>query len=78
MRLTSLMLFGAGYVLGAKAGRRRYEQIVALAKTATSNLERKSARQRILEYADGGTPLTQVFGHANGSSSILTEQQVTR
>jgi len=78
MKLTSLMLFGAGYVLGAKAGRGRYEQIVALTKTATSNLEQKSARQRILEYADGGTSLTQIFGQANGSSSILPEQQATR
>ena len=78
MKITGLMLFGAGYVLGTRAGRGRYEQIVALAKTAASNLEQKSARQRILEYADGGKPLTQMFGQANGSSSIFTERQTTR
>lgn len=57
MRLTGLLLFAAGYVLGAKAGHRRYEQIVTAASRAASHLEDKSARQRIIGYADGTRPL---------------------
>ena len=77
MKLTSLVLFGAGYVLGTKAGRERYEQIAALAKTAATNFEHKSARQRILEYADGGTSLTGMLSKANGSSSSPSARQQT-
>jgi len=78
MKITSLMLFGAGYVLGTKAGRARYEQIMALAKSATSNLEQKSARERILEYADGGKPLAQMLGKSNGFASTFAEQRSAR
>ena len=78
MKLTSLVLFGAGYVLGTKAGRERYEQIAALARTAATSFEQKSARQRILEYADGGKSLTGMLAKANGSSSALSEEQPTR
>lgn len=78
MKITNLMLFGAGYVLGTRAGRGRYEQIAALAKKAAANLEQKSARQQILEYADGGSPLTQMLSKANGSSSASTEQPLVR
>lgn len=73
-----MALFGAGYVLGTKAGRARYEQIMALAKSATSNLEQKSARDRILEYADGDSPLGQMLGRANGSAPTFTQQQRAR
>ena len=75
MKLTSLVLFGAGYVLGTKAGRERYEQIAAFAKTAANNFENKSARQRILEYADGGTSLTGMLSKANGSASSSSARQ---
>ena len=77
MKLTSLVLFGAGYVIGTKAGRERYEQIAAFAKTAANNFEHKSARERILEYADGGTSLTGMLSKANGSSSSSARQQAT-
>jgi hypothetical protein len=40
-------MFGAGYVLGAKAGRERYQQIVAAAQTAAQRLEK---------YGDRGKP----------------------
>jgi hypothetical protein len=78
MKLTSLVLFGAGYVLGTKAGRERYEQITALARTAAANLEQKSARQRILEYADGGHSVAAMLSKANGSSAPLSEPHPTR
>jgi hypothetical protein len=37
--LSKLIVFGAGYVLGAKAGRDRYNQIVAIAQEAARRLE---------------------------------------
>jgi hypothetical protein len=42
VRLRSLALFGVGYVLGTKAGRERYGQIVAAAQTASKRLEEYS------------------------------------
>lgn len=39
MRLRTLAVFGIGYVLGTRAGRERYEQIVAAAKRAGQRLE---------------------------------------
>jgi hypothetical protein len=39
-------MFGAGYVLGTKAGRERYAQIVTVAGTASKRLEEYSARHR--------------------------------
>lgn len=32
MRLATIVAFGVGYLVGTKAGRERYEQIVAAAK----------------------------------------------
>lgn len=45
MRLTTLVVFGAGYVMGTKAGQERYAQIVAVAEKASKRLEEYSARQ---------------------------------
>jgi hypothetical protein len=39
VRLRSLAVFGLGYVLGTRAGRERYEQIVAAAQNASKRLE---------------------------------------
>ena len=44
MRLTTLVMFGAGYVIGTKAGRERYEQIVAMAERASRRLDEFSAQ----------------------------------
>lgn len=45
MKLTRIAIFGAGYVLGTKAGRERYEQIVVAAQNASQRLE---------SYGNGG------------------------
>ena len=45
MKLRSLALFGVGYVLGAKAGRERYAQIVEAVQTASQRLD-EARRQR--------------------------------
>jgi hypothetical protein len=39
VKLTSIALFGAGYVLGTRAGRERYAQIVQLAQKASERLD---------------------------------------
>ena len=61
MRLTTVVMFGAGYVMGTKAGRERYEQIVMVAENASKRLDQFSARtpggrseRRCLARADQG------------------------
>ena len=49
-KLTVLAIFGLGYVLGAKAGRDRYEQIRGLAQTASKNFEGSDLRERLETY----------------------------
>ncbi len=44
MTLTKAALFAAGYVLGARAGRDRYAQILEVAARASERLEELSAR----------------------------------
>jgi hypothetical protein len=39
VRLRSLLVFGVGYVLGSRAGRERYEQLLAAAKRASARLD---------------------------------------
>ena len=39
LRLRSLLVFGVGYVLGSRAGRERYEQLLAAAKRASARLD---------------------------------------
>ncbi|MDF8266078.1 hypothetical protein [Luteipulveratus flavus] len=39
MRKLSLVVFGAGYVLGTKAGRQRYDQIAAAARAVSTRLD---------------------------------------
>ena len=46
MRLTTLVMFGAGYVLGTRAGRERYAQIVTIAEKASKRLDEFSADHR--------------------------------
>lgn len=42
--------FVLGYVLGAKAGRERYEQIRTLARNAAGNFDASGARQKLEAY----------------------------
>ena len=54
MKLTALAVFGAGYVLGSRAGRERYDQLRELGRTAAEKFETSGARQRMETY---GSPL---------------------
>ena len=40
MRLASVVMFGAGYLVGTRAGRERYAQIVRVAQRASERLDR--------------------------------------
>jgi hypothetical protein len=44
--LSKLIVFGAGYILGSKAGRERYNQIAAIARQAARRLEGYEARNQ--------------------------------
>jgi hypothetical protein len=55
MRLTSIAVFGVGYVLGTKAGRERYAQIVQAAQKTSERLasyDRSNGKpsERLAEY----------------------------
>ncbi len=60
MKLTTMALIAAGYVLGAKAGHERYEQITAGMEAAAERLEAfssraGSARNESTTVADGAS-----------------------
>jgi hypothetical protein len=42
-------MFGAGYVIGTRAGRERHAEIVTVAQRASKRLEEYSARQSAVE-----------------------------
>ena len=44
MKITTAAVFGLGYVLGSKAGRERYAQIVHVVERASQQLEEFSSR----------------------------------
>jgi hypothetical protein len=64
MKLMTLTVFGAGYVLGSKAGRQRYEQMVELARRASQGLEGSAAQERLQTYA----ARLEAYGRRNGVS----------
>jgi hypothetical protein len=44
VKLTTVAVFAAGYVMGTKAGRERYVQIIDVVERASQRLEEFSAR----------------------------------
>jgi hypothetical protein len=56
--IPTVVIFGVGYVLGSKAGRERYAEIVAAAHKASERLE---------AYSNGG-------GRANGRSAVTSRR----
>jgi hypothetical protein len=59
-----LIMLGIGYVLGSRAGRERYEQIVRAAQQAAERLDgysgesSRSGRGRLSDRVDSGTGRT--------------------
>jgi hypothetical protein len=50
MKLTTVAIFGVGYLLGTRAGRERYEQILELAHSAGGRFAGSDARRKLEEY----------------------------
>jgi hypothetical protein len=72
MKLSTVAMFGAGYVLGTRAGRQRYEQLCGVARRVAGEFDATSIRSgletmttRLEQYA--GTQDTAAGG--NGSSA---------
>jgi hypothetical protein len=65
-KLTVVAIFGLGYVLGAKAGRERYEQIRELAQTASKNFETSDLRERLETYR------ARLEAHSSGTGTSKT------
>ena len=63
MKLVLVAAFGAGYVLGTKAGRERYEQIVDLARRGSQGLDVVRPQERLESYAGR----LEAFASRNGS-----------
>jgi hypothetical protein len=47
VKLSTAAMFGIGYVLGARAGRQRYDQLRQLASRLAEDFEGSGARQRL-------------------------------
>jgi hypothetical protein len=68
MKLMTVAIFGIGYVLGAKAGRERYEQIRRLAHDASESFDAAAARQRLEALA------AQLDGYSSRVRSQRTDR----
>jgi len=66
VKLVSIAIFGAGYVLGTKAGKERYEQILEAAQKASQRLE---------TYGSGGSLAKDRGADASTSSNGGSERQ---
>ena len=72
MKLTTIAMFGAGYVLGTRAGRERYEQLRVAAQRFTDGVDGSSIRaglesvsDRLERYAaEGGLGAEETRGRA--------------
>jgi hypothetical protein len=58
-KLLTLTIFGAGYVLGAKAGRERYEQIRAMTMRVKTNPTVQGAAHQAAEMAREQAPVVK-------------------
>lgn len=47
MKLSTVAIFGLGYLVGARAGRQRYDQIRQLAGRLAEEFDASGARQRL-------------------------------
>ena len=78
MLIRYAVVLGLGYVLGARAGRRRYEQIVGTCRAITSSPTTKSlieaGRRKIAErVSPDGRMVT--LAEIDGSTSVVEPQR---
>ena len=70
MKVVPLTVFGAGYLLGSKAGRQRYEQIVEL----TGRVSRGFEGSRAQEMLQTSAARLEAYARQNGVSSNGTRR----
>jgi D-alanyl-D-alanine carboxypeptidase len=71
--------FAAGYVLGAKAGRDRYEQIRKLYRRVASNQQVRKVVDQGRQFADGSTARARdVVSRQLASASDTIREQLDR
>src|SRR5215218_401576 len=70
-KLTALVAGGIGYVLGARAGRQRYEQLRQAATRVTSNPKVQQTMQQTAQQAKEAAPVIKdkVAGAATAATS---------
>ncbi|GFG75395.1 hypothetical protein [Mycobacterium botniense] len=73
-----LLVLGLGYVLGARAGRRRYEQIVGTYRAITNNPAAKSmieaGRRKIANRVSPDRPLV-TLAEIDSKTTVVQPQQ---
>lgn len=70
MKLTAVALFGAGYVVGTRAGRERYDQIVAFARKVADRIDEQSkAPESSAAFADRLAERIEASTGLNGHGS---------
>ena len=75
MKLSTVALFGAGYVLGTRAGRQRYDQLRQLAGRLAEEFDGSAAQQRL---GNIGARLETYARERVGDSSADTRRATTR
>ena len=75
MKLTTVAVFGAGYLLGTRAGRERYEQLCELAHVAGGRFAESGARRRLEEY---GARLEAYAAQSRVGQSRVAQSRVGR
>jgi hypothetical protein len=74
-KITALVAGSIGYVLGARAGRQRYEQIKSTAMRVKSNPRVQQTAQQVAEAAKEAAPVVKekVTGGSSGGSGGTSE-----
>jgi hypothetical protein len=68
VKLRSLAVFGVGYVLGTRAGRERYEQVIEAAQSAAKRLEDYSTKLGVVSGK-----IDSFSGRLNGVKAKLSD-----
>jgi uncharacterized iron-regulated membrane protein len=74
-KLFTLSVFGAGYVLGARAGRERYEQIASGARKVAGNPRVQAASSRAQETIAQQAPVVAEAVKDKAASAAHTVQE---
>ncbi len=74
-KLFTLTVFGAGYVLGARAGRERYEQIASGARKVAGNPKVQAASSKAQETIAQQAPIVAEAVKDKASSAAHTVQE---